>query len=245
MQLTIQKKNHKYLLFLFALVQVSYAQSYTEKIKEGDFLFSQKQYTQSLQVYEQVMTQTGQASPGMLLKMAFIEEGLDNYTKALYYLNLYYLKVPKQQIILKMKELAERHNLRGYEFGDLDFFITLYNQYYVYLAAIFLVASSLLVVVIIRKKVRRVEIPIRHGIGCILFLLSGLAFLNMNFYRDKAIVVNDYTYIMNAPSSGAKLIRVIRKGHRIPVHGQQDIWVKTEWNNQPAYIRSQNVLLIK
>jgi hypothetical protein len=52
----------------------------------------------------------------MLLKMAFVKEGLGDYSNALYYLNLYYLKTYDKKVLKKMENLAERyHKLEGYE----------------------------------------------------------------------------------------------------------------------------------
>ena len=43
----------------------------------------------------------------MLLKMAYIQEGLEQYPEALYYLNLYYNQNPSKKVLAKMETLAE------------------------------------------------------------------------------------------------------------------------------------------
>ena len=42
----------------------------------------------------------------MLLKMAYIQEGLNHVGQALYYLNLYYLASKDKSVLGKMEELA-------------------------------------------------------------------------------------------------------------------------------------------
>jgi uncharacterized protein YgiM (DUF1202 family) len=52
-------------------------------------------------------------------------------------------------------------------------------------------------------------------------------------------------YLMKGPSPGADLIDVVTKGHRVDILGQDDIWVKISWNNQTAYIKSNNLMAVK
>jgi tetratricopeptide (TPR) repeat protein len=102
-------------------------------LHQADTLFRARRYTESLRTYEQILQGSGQATPAMLLRMAFIEEGLGRYTEALYYLNLYYRRQPRQAVAVKMEDMAARYNLAGYQFSDLDFFFIWYDRYYDYL----------------------------------------------------------------------------------------------------------------
>jgi len=88
-------------------------------------------------------------------------------------------------------------------------------------------------------------VPFRHGVGLILILLLNVALLNLHSGAPQAIVSQDGAYLMNAPSAGASLVRIVRKGNRLDVKGQQDIWLKTEWNGRTAYVRQHHVLLVK
>jgi uncharacterized protein YgiM (DUF1202 family) len=65
----------------------------TRELVKADSLFEQKKYTESFDLYEQILDEEQLASPKMLLKMAFIKEGLGDYSRALYFLNVYYQKV--------------------------------------------------------------------------------------------------------------------------------------------------------
>ena len=221
------------------------AQPATQLLIQADTLFGRKQYIKSFSLYEQILTNTGQATPAMLLRMAFIREGLGDYTQALYYLNLYYRQKPRQSVALKMEELANRHNLKGYQFSDADFFFIWYDRYYEYLVAALLLLSGLLLITVTRKKLLGRFVLSRHGIGLMLLLLLNLGLLNLRFDARTAIVARENAYLMSAPSAGARLVHISRKGNRLPVSGRQDIWLKTEWNGQTAFVRQQHVLLVE
>ncbi len=245
MQANIIKKIIFYSIGLsISTINLIYGQS-TKGIAQADSLFAQKNYTQALVNYESVLQHRGEVSPAMLLKMAFVTESLSDYSKSLYYLNLYYQRRPSQQVALKMNEIASRHNLHGYQYSDWDFFLLFYQRYYVWIIAVLALLSFWMMAGMIRKKIRGTFIAGRHGMALFLFLSAILIVFNLQLNRHKAIVMEDYSYLMNAPSAGAKLVRVVRKGHRINIRGKADIWLQTEWAGNTAYIRKQNVWLIE
>ena len=214
-------------------------------LHQADTLFRSRRYPESLGKYEQILHGSGQATPAMLLRMAFIEEGLGQYTEALYYLNLYYRRHPRQAVAIKMEDIAARHNLSGYQFSDLDFFFIWYDRYYDYLMAGLLLLSFLLLALAARKKRMGRFVLIRHGMGLLLVLLLNVALLNLRSGAGQAIVHHDGAYLMNAPSAGARLVHIVPKGNRLAIRGRQDIWLKTEWNGRPAYVRQHQVLLVR
>ena len=57
--------------------------------------------------------------------------------------------------------------------------------------------------------------------------------------------MSDYTYVMNAPSSGAEVVYVSEKGHRVDVGKQQDVWTQIEWEGEPAFVRQGNLRTIR
>lgn len=214
-------------------------------LHQADTLFRARRYPESLGKYEQILHGSGQATPAMLLRMAFIEEGLGQYTQALYYLNLYYRRHPRQAVAIKMEDIAARHNLSGYQFSDLDFFFIWYDRYYDYLMAGLLLLSFLLLAVAARKKRMGRFVLIRHGVGLILILLLNVVVLNLHSGAGQAIVHHDGAYLMNAPSAGARLVHIVPKGNRLAISGRQDIWLKTEWNGRTAYVRQHQVLVVR
>ncbi len=248
-QLIMQTPNAKKTFFLLVFILLFrheiFGQPAEQRLQKADSLFVKASYTDALRLYESLLQRLQTASPAMLLRMAFMAEGLGDYTKALYYLNLYYLQGPKAEIALKMKELSARYSLQGYDFDDFDYFIIWYDQYYAYLAgSVTFLGGCFLVVIVLRKRKRRF-IALRHGGSFIAFLALSLVLLNFRFNVTKAIVAQDDVYLMSAPSAGARLVKIIGKGNRLNVYNQQDIWLETEWHNQPAYVRVHNVLLVQ
>ncbi|MCU0352875.1 MAG: SH3 domain-containing protein [Cytophagales bacterium] len=203
-------------------------------------MFAKHDYTESLAAYEATLHQ-GMSSPMMLLRMAFITEGLGDYAKTLCYLSLYQQQRPSPQVALKMNELATRHNLRGYEYDDWDFFLTYYQRYYIYMVAAFAVLALWMLGGMIRKKMRGNFVAGRHGLALSFFLGFMLLLFNVSLSDRKAVVTEDYTYFMDAPSAGSKVMRVVRKGHRVRITGEEDIWLRTNWEGKTAYVRRQNV----
>jgi tetratricopeptide (TPR) repeat protein len=165
------KKIAFFLIGFCTLSHLAYNQSFKSQIAQADSLFVQQHFKQALHLYEQLFSQTGKASPAMLLKMAYVEEGAGDYTKALYYLSLYYMQRPNLQSVNKMKEIAATYNLQGYDFKDVDFFMILYQRYYTYFTIVMLAICFIWLASLVARKVRREYLPARHLIGCMLFLI--------------------------------------------------------------------------
>src|SRR3954468_14023429 len=89
-----------------------YSVAQSQKITQADSLFRAKQYTQSLEVYQSLFNEQ-KYSPAMLLKMAYIQEGLGKIGQTLYYLKLYHLATDDEQALRKMEELAGKFGLSG------------------------------------------------------------------------------------------------------------------------------------
>ncbi len=194
-----------------------------------------------MELYERFFHE-GYYTPRMLIRLSLIKEGLGDYTNALYYLNIYYTKVPDKNVLKKMDELAARHNLEGYDYNDLVFFISLYHRYYTYVVLAFL-SSSLLFLIYLYLKYREAS-----GMGfrplLFMFILGTVySISNYDIVPEKAIINNDAS-LMSAPSSGAELIGHIKKGHRVTIKSRNDIWCKIEWHGQIAFVRENNLLFL-
>ena len=68
----------------------------------ADSLFNQRSYKEAMEIYE-VNFQSGIYSTSMLLKMAFIAEGIGDSERATLYLSKYYDLSPNPQTISKIK----------------------------------------------------------------------------------------------------------------------------------------------
>ncbi|MEO1654761.1 MAG: SH3 domain-containing protein, partial [Bacteroidota bacterium] len=79
-----------------------------------------------------------------------------------------------------------------------------------------------------------------------LLILISLIFVVVSFIEvnPKGIIKLDRSYLMSAPSSGAQVVDIIQKGHRVNILGKQDIWYRIEWKGQELYIRASQMLAV-
>ncbi|MBK7650109.1 MAG: hypothetical protein IPJ20_04215 [Flammeovirgaceae bacterium] len=56
-----------------------------------------------------MLYESGRYTPAMLLKMAYIQEGLGRISQSIYYLQLYYKATNDEQALSKIEELATKH----------------------------------------------------------------------------------------------------------------------------------------
>jgi len=212
-----------------------------ESLMIADSLFEEKRFTQSFDIYQDILQTTGKTSPAMLLKMAFIREGLGDHTDALYYLNLYYLKTFNLRVLKKMENLAETYQLEGYNYDDTEVFLNLYHRYrFTILAGIAAITLFLFATIAYKRRTSRAR-PVFAGSAYLVLLL--LLFLLNNFGREKpkAIITSNQAYLMAGPSPGAKLVEVTGRGHRVEVLGREDVWVRIHWKDQIAYIKDHDL----
>lgn len=220
------------------------AQEINPELAHADSLFAQKKYTQSFEIYHTLLQSEGKASPAMLLKMAYIREGLGDFANALYYLNLYYLRTHNKRALRKMEDIAQKHDLQGYQFTDLEFFMNIFHRYYF---TVILVLSSLLVLLLaymVYKKRRLHERPGFSLFYTVLTLLLLFYVVNFGKAYHQGIIIHPNTFLMAGPSAGSKLIAIAGQGHRLRVKGKKDVWVKVEWEDQDAYVRENNLMEI-
>jgi hypothetical protein len=218
--------------------QLSAAQSNQSILKTADSLYVAGRFTQSFQQYETLLEKRIY-TPAMLLKMAYIQEGLGNIGKALYHLNLYYLASNDKEVLFKMEELAEKYNLDGYAASDKEHFLSFYHDYYSYislvLAAILIFALS----AIFYTRVKLRKRPIAGPIALMVIVIAFAIHLNMGERVSSAILTAKRAYIMTGPSAAAPLLTITGEGHRVEVIGKRDVWMKILWNGQIGYVRDQ------
>jgi len=223
------------------------AQEYNAQstLKLADSLFALEKYTESLELYQQILDEEQLYTPGMLMKMAFIREGLGDYSEALYLLNYFYVKTSDKRALRKMEELARQHQLQGYQFNDLEFFRTIYKRYHLQLIAALAALSLFMFSYILYQKRSGSYRPVASGIGFVLILGILFALINFGQGRDRAIILTDEAYLRTGPSSGANVADIVKKGHRVEVIDQKDVWVQIYWNNRPVFIRESHLGIIE
>ncbi|MER2997877.1 SH3 domain-containing protein [Pontibacter populi] len=227
---------------MLSFLKPAYSQEHKIAYSKADSLFQQQHYTEALTLYEQILNKEQHYSPQMLLKMAYIKEGLRDYTGAMYYLHLFYTKQPSRSVLKKMEELAHTHRLSGYEYNDLQFFKTQFNKYYMRILELMLLAAVVTVTVMVVSWRKGHKFTGTFKTGFVLYLLFILYYINFLNLGRGAIIKNDQVAIMSAPSAGANWIATVSQGHKVPVTGEQDIWYEIKWKGETAYIRKNNLL---
>ncbi len=227
-------------VYLFAISIYSFGADSATELSYADSLFKAKKYTESFEVYNTVL-ENGDYTPSMLLKMAFIREGLGDVSGALYYLNQYYNQTSNEKVLAKLEEIAKENQLTGYDFGDADFFINIYNQYrFQFLGGLFALSLFLFTLALYHKR-KYNQRPIALGVCHLISLMLFFYLLNFGVSLDKGIIADQQTYLMTGPSGGANVLGIIEKGHRVEILGQEGIWVKIIWNNQAVYVRDNKI----
>jgi hypothetical protein len=222
---------------------ISFSQVSKHRLAVADSLFKTKRYTQSYVQYQSILAQK-QYTPAMLLKMAYIQEGLNNIGNAMYYLNLYFLASNDKTVLTKMETMATKYNLEGYETSDADTFLTFYHDHHFYISILLGALCCFMLSLIIYTKRKTKKRPIGSAIVTFIFLVMLFAHLNFGERITTGIIAQPDTFVMEGPSAGAPITEVLNEGHRVEILGAQDVWLKVLWNDKVAFIKSNNVLTI-
>lgn len=210
-------------------------------LNSADSLFAQQKYTEALNLYEEIYA-SGQASSAMLLKMAFIQDGLNNYADALFYLDKYYQLSADRNVVGKIEELAKAKELRGYSYDDTYYFLALLDIYRSQFSLLLLAISTLLLAYII-SKAKQGEKPLAAGI--IQVMIIAIIFAVNNFdTASRGIIISNNTLLRSGPSAGAEPVELLSKGHKVKVLGQDEVWTKVLWDGQEVYIRKGKLRVI-
>ena len=212
-----------------------------QNLSIADSLFDAGKFTEALEIYQNIQN-SQHATPAMLLKMAYINEGLNQYAEALYLLEKYYSITANRKVISKINEIAATNELSGFEYTDLFFLYHLINTYYfeLIIGFSFLLFFATFYVVLKRKKY--ISIPM---IGFQLLMISFLVIVvNTPLKKSEAIIIADQSILMSGPSAGSEPLYLIEKGHKVKILEDHLIWVKIDWKNKPAYIRSNRLAKI-
>ena len=236
----MNKKVKLFFLVLIATVFNASSQTVNIPLSKADSLFKNQRFTQSFELYDSIYN-LQKSSPAMLLKMAYIKEGLGDYTLAQYYLNEYYLATNNDLALTKMENLAKEKDLRGYETNDLNFILSLYYKHFQWLVlSIFFIITVLFIFFLIQlRKFKQLPPVTSFFLGASIIALFTI--INFGKSYNKALIIKNNSFIMAGPSAGANVIDVIGKGNKISIEGQKDVWLKIEWNGQTGYVRNNNV----
>ncbi|PWJ44846.1 tetratricopeptide repeat protein [Sediminitomix flava] len=221
------------------------AENPEEKLIKADSLFEESKYTQALDIYEGLLYEDQSYTPRMLMKVAYIYEGLGDYTKSLYFLNMYYHHTADQAVLVKMEDMAGKYELEGYKFTDYDFFRSIFNKYYEIIFGVsILLLLSFFFGIAKRKRNGRTILP--HSIAYLTLLGTCVWLFNYGFKTPKAIVNANNSLLMKSASAGSDIYKSASKGTRMDIVGKQDIWYKVKVDQEnDAFIRQSNLMVIE
>jgi hypothetical protein len=227
------------LLTLFVISERAAAQSFDFQLRLADSLFQQKKFTESLKVYEEIYRQNAY-TPAMLLKMAYVEEGLGHTARTLYYINNYYLLTRDERAREKMEETAAAFQLQGYTITPFDRFLMFLTTWRIPLIGFLAVGTLLFGLSAWRTKERALA-----GFIVVVqfFFAAALAFMiNIDLTENSGIVSKSPIYIMSGPSSGADVVAVIGDGHKVDIEGKKDVWVKITWAGKEGWVKESGLM---
>jgi len=241
----IQTRILKILLITSAILfSVSaHARDLHNELSKADSLFIKKQYTQSFELYKS-LHQGGHYSPAMLLKMAFIQEGLGHIGLSLYYLNLYYLASGDTQALDKLQELASKNRLEGYEHSETARILFAMHKYGNYVSTALAALAILLLIILYRIRKRETK-PLAIGIFTAAVIVLLAIQINVSYELPTAIIADPDTYLMSGPSGGADVVTRVDEGHKLKIKDKKDVWLKVEWLDKEVYIKENQVLKVE
>ena len=210
--------------------------------QKADSLFNLKRYSESKILYDSIFYKENKYSNSMLLKMATIEESLDNYEKSIYYLELFQKNKNENKVLDKINDIVDDKNLNGFENSDKKIFINIYKKYRSNILALLLTLISIIFIVNLVRYFRKNVINFLLPFFYISSVLS-LLIINIKPPSD-AIVFKDYTFIMKEPSSGSDLYSILNKGDKLIVSKDLEVWYEIILDGKKRYVRKKNVRLI-
>ena len=210
--------------------------------QKADSLFNLKKYSESKILYDSIFYKENKYSDSMLLKMATIEESLDNYEKSIYYLELFQKNKNENKVLDKINDIVDDKNLNGFENSDKKIFINIYKKYRSNILDLLLTLISIIFIVNLVRYFRKNVI---NFILPFFYISSVLSLLIINIKPPSdAIVFKDYTFIMKEPSSGSDLYSILNKGDKLIVSKDLEVWYEIILNGKKRYVRKKNVRLI-
>lgn len=228
----------KLLIFFLMLLQSTHSQANVPQLMAADSLFNQQSYKEAMEIYE-LNYQLGIYSPAMLLKMAFISEGIGNSELATLYLTKYYDLSPYPETLTKIKTLTGQKELYGYEVSDASRFLLWLVEFREIIVASLTIILVLSLIILWSRGKKLTEARFYWPS----VILICLIFVTNNFLKapTSALITKSPTLIMSKPTAGGEPVDLVEPGHRVKIRSSKDIWYEIEWKDQIAYIKKDHV----
>lgn len=245
MQAYYLKKIIFFFCFSLTLLQLAYSQSNVARLKKADSLYKSDNFIQAEVIYEQLLPNIEKPSTALFLKLAFLKEKKGDFLKTLYYLNKAYQQDPNEKILSKLNEIAQLHELKGYELNDFNFLILFYKQYSGFLIAIMLLLSIYIFFVLFTKRYKHNFIPIGQKIFLLIYIIGIGILLNLPDKYHQGIINRDGVLLRAEPSAVAPVVLMIDRGHRLNLIGGNDIWKRVYWDDKFLYLKESDIWLVE
>jgi hypothetical protein len=238
------KYNYFFFLIINIFSQSVHSQPNPPEINFADNYFAQKEYTKAKAIYYNLIRNKSKIEKNALLKLAFIHEQENDFTKTLYFLNLYFERNPSEKVLVKMNSIALENDLDGYELNDFYLILLLFKQYSFVINMILAFLAIYVSVVFIIKKTKKQPILLKHKIVLLLYLVVMFLILNISKFYKQGIIHNPNTTLRIDPSAASPVNEILPAGQRINIVGSDDIWLRIYRNNKFYYINKTNVWLV-
>ena len=231
----------KKIILIFLLLISSHSRGNENLLFKGDSLFDLKKYYEAKKYYDSLYFNKELYTNSMLLKLSLIENELGNFEKSIYYLSKYLKNDDNEIVDRNINKLISENNLETYAKSDYSFLLSIYNDNKQNLIISFLIILFIIFCLNIIRRNRNQKIIFIKTF----FILAFITLLMINIKGGlDGIILNENTFIMNDPSSGSDVYKLIRKGEKIKIVNETDVWYEVELENQKKYIRKKNILKI-
>lgn len=210
-------------------------------LAKGDSLFRIQRYSEAKSYYSRAFFEQKQSTPAVLLKLAFIEESLDNFVMAIFFLQQYYLFNPDKRVKNKIEELAYQNKLMGFSIDEADYAFFLYRSYRELVQNILLGISASLFLFLCYRKYKGVSLGY-SPVFTLLFVGITAFFINYSITYRRAMLAEDQVYLMSGPSAGSSVQAILSKGHRLEFISQNDVWFEVRWNDRIGWVKKSDLL---
>ena len=238
-------RNRFYYISIVLLAIFSFSNKIISKdlsLNKADSLFNIKIYTKAKLIYDSLYYKENLYSESMLLKMALIEEGLENYEKSIYYLSQYQSINNNESSEIKIHKIANNYDLEGYEKNDFDYLQNILKENRIIIIYSLLLLTLLIFIINIYRILKSKKAPTLVHTFYIISILF-LCIININLPKS-GIVYFENTFIMEKPSSGSNLYQIVKKGDKLKIVGEESVWYKIKVNKTEKYIRKKNIKII-
>jgi len=210
------------------------------QLRPADSLFAAGQFQAASVLYRQILWQQRQASPALLLRLAYAQQQQGHYPAVLLYLSMAQARQPRVSTWRQLAALAARHHLVGYPgTWQQELRVQAQRYYYPALQGLLAVAVVGAVWLLWRRSGRHAWLA--YG----LYVAGLAAYLQWLQPKPVGLVARPGAALMAGPAAGAAWLSTAAVGDRLPVLGYQDIWCRVQWQQREAFVRAADVLVVE